>query len=890
MDRKSRVGKISQPTKLVSTCNFVFDIIVTRFEAPSLPIDDIKLLTIEAVFNDITIGITKSRINVSEFKEGSGTEFTMDAEKVLEKLEGCGMPIKIKYNGLVLAIGQISFPEKMIQNMMEGMEEQSFIATCDVSLGGVVKGKLEVFYRLLVKCEDNRPKPKLSECMQFVDKSIMPKDILFLVSEKQRSNMPCDPCVNDLLPEEEEEPFKLDIYRFPTSEKPEPSPAENLLHFPAVDAITCELKKMGDECQQTLDYVLWNPKPPCRNAEALRAPCGPRCQQSIPGDGATYKPPSENDFLHLPQGPPEPAGNVCYPMMPIPEQIGARGFKHIRFCPVCLASMSWLPKFAACPKCGLKPMPLPPEKNPEASSSDAIIRKYLVKQSNSCQQAKPQKEEKDNNETCRCTCKFNKLCAHCRVRKAIAEMNINFRQAELPPRSTVVLGEQGSDEDLCAMNEQSTVSRPFLARVFSELRDLYDLKDTRRTASNTNTSRKSVSKKIKTIDSPYGHHVQSTGRISKTRHKVVSSHHKNCTNPARSVSHRHGWAWRATREARKHGWRPGAILKPIKKIMEHFLECSQGNAMQICRRQKKKAAMRQQPILSMCRKNGEILITLRAVNSPNVDMKPITFRVVKSDLAVALKQIKQKLKKRGFRKCTCHQPVMLCVCRNIFEKRMLERELQKECHMRGMQSCVEHLVLTDTSESEMEFDFEVSPPASQAKPCVAVKPRTINHCTQTMKDDLKVIPLYPRVKSDFYRAYDCAAGDRYGNTAFGDFAENAFEDGVFGYRGGGLHGKSAYPFGRQKMDKLWGAKPGGPFRGGGRFPLSGPPGGKTFPVVIKGSQKPPAERGRKQSKGKAKGKGKQTKQKKENPKLQKQKQQQQKKQQKPQKLKQTAKK
>lgn len=32
--------------------------------------------------------------------------------------------------------------------------------------------------------------------------------------------------------------------------------------------------------------------------------------------------------------------------------------KPIRFCPICLTSMSWLPKFAACPMCGMKPMPV----------------------------------------------------------------------------------------------------------------------------------------------------------------------------------------------------------------------------------------------------------------------------------------------------------------------------------------------------------------------------------------------------------------------------------------------------------------------------------------------------------------------------------------------------
>lgn len=227
---------------------------------------------------------------------------------------------------------------------------------------------------------------------------------------------------------------------------------------------------------------------------------------------------------------------------------------------------------------------------------------------------------------------------------------------------------------------------------------------------------------------------------------------------------------------------------------------------------------RRKPILNICKRNGAIFITLRAVNTPNIEMKPIVFKIVKSDLAVAIKKLKRKLKEKGFRKCTCHQTLMMCVCRKNMEKKQLECALQKECKRLGIENCVDQLILTDTSDSEMEYDFDVSPPAAQAKPLLAIKPRTINISTQTRgkKEERDVQPKYPVKLTPYWRSYDCAAGDRYTGTAFGAVGEDVFEDGVFGFRGGGPHGDSATPGGRLKSKGIWGSKPGGPMRGGGR--------------------------------------------------------------------------
>jgi len=71
-----------------------------------------------------------------------------------------------------------------------------------------------------------------------------------------------------------------------------------------------------------------------------------------------------------------------------------------------------------------------------------------------------------------------------------------------------------------------------------------------------------------------------------------------------------------------------------------------------------------------------------------------------------------------------------------------------------------------------------------------------------MKEPPVIPPPYPVAHNHFYRAYDCAAGDRYMGTAFGDNIETVFEDGVFGYRGGGQHGKPVI----WRHPKVWGKK------------------------------------------------------------------------------------
>ncbi|EDW68293.2 uncharacterized protein [Drosophila virilis] len=824
----------------MTACNFVFDIVVTRFESKYVYIQDPKQLRIEVKFNKKTIPLTSSRINVAEFKPGSSNEFNKFPEKLRQTLEECGMPITVKYRGSVLGTGRISFPQSFTDSIVAGMPDLIHVDTCQFEREAQVTGSLELLLRLIIKC-DEVAIPKESECRRNVDRSINPQDIMFIMSESQRCPSPCDPCLDTWQPDEGDEILQLDLDRYRSLDIGAPKHDEIFKHNPVCDSVCWEVKKMAQEYEQAIDSIIERTgkpsslKPPCRTADALRSPCGPPCHNS------NYPTIQKPNFPLYSQFPPtQDIGCNCHSpkLATVPTSDGnVLQDKNIRFCPVCLNNLSWLPIFAACPKCGLKPMPVIEEDyNQKELTADNIMIDYLGKPpaaiSDICKDPCDKSAEENTKmyqAGCRCTCEQGKLCAYCRVIKLIP----GLFQPGLSQKTEQNADDSQCSEDHCVFMVNPTESRPFLARVFSELREIYDLKVNKRGSDacirENNPKRAAQLHKMKKTTP-----AEARKKLLKPGH--VSEAHKYCAKRMRPVSRRHGWAWASSQEARKYGWRPGAVLRPLKRVMNYFLNYSpENNADNTCRKrvETEKEKVRQLPILNLSKKDGVIFITLRAVNNKNEEMKPIVFKVVKSDLAVALSEIKRKLKEKGFRKCTCHQTLMMCVCRDNEEKKHLEVAVQKECRRRGMENCVDHLVLTDTSDSEMEFDFDVTSPAGVPQHPTPPKPCTVNRNTQTAVKEQKVSPIYPVKYTPYWRSLDCAAGDRYTGTAFANLGETVFEDGLFGHRGGGPHGVPATDGARPKSKTIWGEKPGGPMIGGGRTGPVDSPGGKSFPGAKK---------------------------------------------------------
>lgn len=133
--------------------------------------------------------------------------------------------------------------------------------------------------------------------------------------------------------------------------------------------------------------------------------------------------------------------------------------------------MEFLPKLAACPNCGYKPIPCFEEKPYDASqNADQILEEFqenLQKNDNSVVDTCPKGSAKG-----RCTCKYGskKPCAHCRIRKLCE----GIFQSPLPITNNCDVCEPKSSSVKCV---SSSENRPFLTRIFSELKDLYDIEE-----------------------------------------------------------------------------------------------------------------------------------------------------------------------------------------------------------------------------------------------------------------------------------------------------------------------------------------------------------------------------------------------------------------------------
>ncbi|KRF83769.1 uncharacterized protein [Drosophila virilis] len=807
------------------SCNYLFDVIVTHFRTNKIKIQNPAQLQVDVNFNNQTLRITRSRINVTEFKTGSALEFKEFPNKLRKFLSKCGMPVSVIYNGRIIGAGQIEFPAMFTDRIEEGMSELMHADTCIFERESEIVGTLEILCRLYTKC-DEKTKQEDAKCLLYKDKSINPQDIMFVMGENQQCPNQSDLCPDVMYPDEDDDRLKLDLLRYRSSNGNDRRPTATFMHNPVANNAAGGMKQMARDCEQIIDSIIKRTGQPQQMIDEV--------------DSTVEPPPTLPNVPRFSQFPASQANNneLCNPkVIPVPiSEIEKPSIKPIRFCPVCLTNMSWLPKFAACPNCGVKPMPVIEERHKEKKLtadqivSDLLGKPFLENMEDFCSKLCTAPAAKNANEDqqlgCRCTCKNGKICAHCRIRKICSDI---FQGDEGQPACPEAIPK--SSEVICLEDNNVEKCRPHLARVFSELRELYNIKESKLThgASKECGQYSSPNKNPQEVDAkPKGKlkaylpkinrsSAENTAKLRKAnveqRQISCKIGHKSCVSQRGAVPPNHGWAWPSSKLTRKYGWQPGFVRKSIKKIMRFFLQyLPERTALDTCVKEKKADMESSLPILNVCKKKGEVFITLRAVNNKDVEIKPIVFKVVKSDFAVALSEIKRKLKAKGFPKCSCHKTLMLCTCRSYYEKKYLEHALQKECKRRGMVSCVNELVLTDTSDSEMEYDFDVTPPAGFTQARTVPKPLTVSHSTQCIARDSIALPRYPIKYSPYWRAYDCAAGDRYTGTAFGAPAEEVFEDGSFGSKGGGVHGESATPGAKTKDKAIRGKTSRGPMR------------------------------------------------------------------------------
>ncbi|KAH8268410.1 hypothetical protein KR026_006342 [Drosophila bipectinata] len=807
--------------------NFIFDVVISKLEMFSSKIQDPTEVEIQLKFLALNMRVTGSRINVTEFVNNRSAEFMATASEVRRALNEAGITLVARYQGSTLGSGTLLLPDTVTDQIYPNMRDLIYQDTTQLMSRVNHVGNATVLIIFRTKCEEVlEPIPPAEGAtgkavskkpvLGTLGTSFNEQDILFVIGDPDPLlKIPSEPC-SELAPEEGDPRLKLDLARYASLENrraifPDDDPC------PKMKPSFTSLKKLTQHYSQIIDSV----------SEKIKTM---ECQPLPPSSVPTTEPPSEWTCPSHKTPFEEIKADRWIPIPVRPKD--DYGVEPIRFCPVCLHSMSWMPKYAPCPRCLTKTRPVLEGHPSKILTAEEIMAEQLKKPVpppgaddfclRPCDAALRDLKDLGSDDECppcRCTCRDGKCCAHCRIRAMCEDIFNRESPEQIRKRSTIRPPEPGSSEDFCVVAESEGEYRPYLTRVFSQLKDLYKLHDSQKIEAIQKRceSESLMTLHIKTSKASSKSTIPTDGRIPGIPEPFhIETGHKECVPEDILVPRNHGWSWPKSYAARKRGWRPGAILRTAGHVMRYFL--TRRSNQNICQKVVAKFEEDERnrlPVLNITKRFGEIYVTLRPLPTSEIKQKPIVFRIVKSDLAVALREMKRALKDQGFRKCTCHKPVMMCVCRDALEKFVLNKALKKECQKRLMEPCPEHLVLTDTSDSEMEFDLDVNPPC---RPRRKVLRKTVNHFTQTSNMDNKPAPpKYPKRISPYYRRYDCAVGARYMGTAMGKPGEQVFEDGLFGLLGGGPHGPNPTPCGRKRLKAAWGA--GGGFNamfGGGR--------------------------------------------------------------------------
>ncbi|CAD6992206.1 unnamed protein product [Ceratitis capitata] len=867
---------------------YIFDIIVVRIDTATQRFDDPNLFTVDVNYNNVSLSITASRINVAEFRSGRSYEFDSTPDELRSDMETNPLKLTVKYDNLIVGSGAMIWPDSVLNKISSSSNEITYVDECELMFDEDKVGTVEVIVRLQCKCQENCDDlmADRDDIRHHLDKVINPHDILFVVGDTTKE----DDCTG-LFPGSN---HSCDGYRYTTALDLSRYRAMNGRLVPSPDILNtcgnaecCELKKMSNTYQKLIDSIaVANDKRSCRTNNHMRdCPHDNKFSSSSTRDSSDCRFPcscfanqhSENGAF---------AGEKLINICPqVPPKTNQTVMHTPRLCPVCKENISWLPKLACCPKCGYKPVPYVEEKPyNEKMTADQILQEYLDKQSSGTDQKLSDCCRHDGGEIpattekkeCRCTCKNGKICAHCRIRKLCEDI---FQPPRPPEEPEQDCGKCESDEMFNVCKTSSKDCRPYLARVFSELRDLYDIKKAQykpfkqdercekelQGSGGGQKKRTQHSDKSEKQKKPTQEEEQTTRRKKKTRTRTKSneheltkkdkkaysyggdhsfpikdSRHQKCINGfnigKKNVPRNMGWLWNLETSGKRRGWKPGAIRKPIKEIMRFFLKDYPADTIRVSQyayRDQGKGDGReleeeilQRPTLHICKKNDEYFITLRPLKDPEalkecadpyLNMKPIQFKITKNPLMVEMSKLKRCLKAMGFAKCTCHKPVIECFCRSFLDKKRLEYQVSKECRKRQIPCCNSTLVLSDTTDSDVEFDFGVTPPAGVIKPERLKKPNLVNHGTQYVENDWNIQPKYPMLPNRFMKSYNCATGAHYDFTRSG--GEGGWSGGPGGNWGGGWRGgRGGWGHG--------GGRGGGWGPGGGRGGGWGPGGGR----------------------------------------------------------------
>ncbi|XP_017871507.1 PREDICTED: uncharacterized protein LOC108619435 [Drosophila arizonae] len=462
------------------------------------------------------------------------------------------------------------------------------------------------------------------------------------------------------------------------------------------------------------------------------------------------------------------------------------GVKPERSCLMCHADVSWLPQIAACPHCGYKPLPIFTEKeyDESATAKDIIVDFFQQKSSeskisntNTCRDFGSESKTEEAFESI--VSDYKSLKQSIKKCKSIQPCN-KTSSKKLPTDLVSIFAEM---QKLFEVGEDDSDKKLKIKQICDEACKLAKASKKHRKYSNKIADPCAEPKKTKRRKAQPKFNVKSKvyAPMDKLAHPRLG--HTNCFDDGRMVPGHMGWLWTDNPLAKLPGWRPGAIRRSIRELMGYFLKDYPVDSVPISKymsyhKQKPKPShemeekpedLVQLPTLHIEKKNDEYLITLRPLKDPDTlkraanpyaNMKPVQFRIVKNPLLKKVRELKRCLKNMGFSKCKCHRPVMQCYCRSFIDKKQLVDELQRQCAKRELHNCENELVLSDTTDSEAEFDFGVTPPAGLMHPeRLKVSHRT-NAETQYNENDWALPTMYPHPPNAYVQYGGCVIGER----------------------------------------------------------------------------------------------------------------------------------
>lgn len=81
---------------------FLFDVIIVDIFTPETEFVDPGLLSVDVTFNNNTIPVSASQINIQEFPNSKAYEFVKNPEELKEQMEETPMEMIVKYDGIVI--------------------------------------------------------------------------------------------------------------------------------------------------------------------------------------------------------------------------------------------------------------------------------------------------------------------------------------------------------------------------------------------------------------------------------------------------------------------------------------------------------------------------------------------------------------------------------------------------------------------------------------------------------------------------------------------------------------------------------------------------------------------------------------------------------------------